>query len=139
VSVSVLVDTSVWSLALRRKRHELSPGEIAIAIELTELITAGRARLIGMIRQELLSGIKSREQYEKLRKSLRAYADEPASLDDFEAAAEAHNQCRSHGISGSAVDFLICAISMRRQWSILSTDTDFRSYAKVLPLKLHAF
>ena len=131
------MDTSVWSLVLRRKAHDLSAEEAEIARELTELIEAGRARLTGIVRHELLSGIKTSTQYEKLRLILRAYPDEAVNTDDFEAAAEAHNQCRARGILGSAVDFLICAIAMRRDWAILSTDPDFPQYAKVLPLKLH--
>lgn len=137
MSLNVLVDTSVWSLALRRRTRDLAPAEATIRLELSELVTAGRARLIGMVRQELLSGIKTPEQYERLRKILRAYPDEPVNVDDFEAAAKANNDCRSHGILGSAVDFLICAIAMRREWAIFTTDPDFRRYAKVLPLKLH--
>lgn len=137
MSVNVLVDTSVWSLALRRKLRDLAPAEAAIATELSELVISGRARLIGVVRQELLSGIKTPEQYERLRKTLRAYPDETATVDDFEAAAKVNNDCRTHGIAGSATDFLMCAISLRRQWAIFSSDPDFRRYAKVLPLKLH--
>ena len=48
------------------------------------------------------------------------------------------NQCRSHGIAGSAVDFLICAAAHRRGWSILTTDRDFQNYASVRPLRLHS-
>lgn len=137
MSLNVLVDTSVWSLALRRKPRDLAPEEAAIATELSELVAAGRARLIGMIRQELLSGIKTLEQYERLRKTLRAYPDEPMNVDDFEAAAKANNDCRAQGITGSAVDFVICAIALRREWAIFTTDPDFRRYGRVLPLKLH--
>ena len=138
MSLNVLVDTSVWSLALRRKPRDLAPAEAAIATELSELVTAGRARLIGIVRQELLSGIKTPEQYERLRKTLRAYPDEPVNVADFEAAAKANTDCRARGIPGSAVNFLICAMAMRREWAIFTTDLDFRRYARVLSLRLHA-
>lgn len=137
MSFDVLVDTSVWSLALRRRSGDLVPAEAAISTELSGLAATGRVRLIGMVRQELLSGIRANEQYERLRKSLRAYPDEAMTVDDFEAAAKAHNDCRRRGIQGSAVDFLICAIAIGRGWSIFTTDPDFEGYAKVLPLKLH--
>jgi hypothetical protein len=65
--VNVLVDTSIWSLALRRKAQDLNPAERAAVAELTNLIREGRARIIGLVRQELLSGIKTTSQYEKLR------------------------------------------------------------------------
>lgn len=71
------------------------------------------------------------------RKTLRTYPEEPAGVDDLEAAAKAHNACRAQGIPGSGIDYLICAIAMRREWASFSTDPDFRRYAKVLSFKLH--
>ncbi|MGC4090300.1 MAG: hypothetical protein QM756_20965 [Polyangiaceae bacterium] len=61
--MNVLVDTSVWSLALRRPTSERG----AVAAELVELIREGRVAMIGAIRQEILSGIRVAEQYRKLR------------------------------------------------------------------------
>jgi predicted nucleic acid-binding protein len=135
--VNVLVDTSVWSLALRRKAHYLNPAERATVAELTGLIQEGRTRIIGLIRQELLSGIKTSSQYEKLRTVLRAFPDEPIATADYEAAAKAGNDCRARGVAVSVVDILICAIAIARDWSIFATDPDFKSYARILPLKLH--
>jgi len=62
--MKVLVDTSVWSLALRRRREVLNSAEKSVVAELTVLIQEGRAGIIGLIRQELLSGLKTMEQYE---------------------------------------------------------------------------
>jgi predicted nucleic acid-binding protein len=135
--VSVLVDTSVWSLALRRAPRHLSRHEAAIAAELADLIKEGRARIIGIIRQELLSGIKTQAQFEKLQEILRAFLDEPVDTADHEAAALAGNQCRSKGLAVSVSDMLICAVSQSRNWSIFSTDPDFARYGKVLPIQLH--
>jgi hypothetical protein len=135
--VNVLVDTSIWSLALRRKTHDLNPAERATVAELINLIKEGRARIIGLVRQELLSGIKTAGQYEKLRTVLRSFPDEPVTTADYEAAAKASNECRARGISVSVSDVLICAIALARDWSIFATDPDFKSYARILPLKLH--
>jgi hypothetical protein len=52
----VLVDTPVWSLALRRQSRDLSERERSITQALEELIRDGRVQLIGVVRQELLSG-----------------------------------------------------------------------------------
>jgi predicted nucleic acid-binding protein len=136
--VNVLVDTSVWSLALRRKAQDLSAEEKAAVAELTELIQEGRARIIGLVRQELLSGIKTSAQYEKLRGILRSFPDEAITTSDYEAAAKAGNDCRTKGVAVSVSDILICVIAMARDWSIFTTDPDFRDYAKVLPVKLHS-
>ena len=63
----VLVDTPVWSLALRRKREDLNPQEQHLTQALAELIREGRAQLPGMVRMELLSGIREPERFRKLR------------------------------------------------------------------------
>jgi predicted nucleic acid-binding protein len=135
--MNVLVDTSVWSLALRRKAGHLNAAEKLLVLELRELISEGRVRLLGVVRQELLSGIKTNTQFEKLRMVLRAYPDEPVSTSDHEDAAKAGNDCRTGGMAATVVDILLCAIAIKRNWPIFTTDPDFRNYAKVLPLKLH--
>jgi predicted nucleic acid-binding protein len=135
--VKVLVDTSVWSLALRRKSEALSGAEKRIVAELAELIVEGRAAIIGVVRQELLSGVKTAEQYEKLRAHFHAFDDEPINRTDYEDAAKFGNQCRAKGIAVFAIDLLICAAAIKRGWAIFTTDPDFATYGKVLPVKLH--
>jgi len=135
--VNVLVDTSVWSLALRRKTSDLNESEKSTVVGLTELIQAGRVRIIGLIRQELLSGIRTPSQFEKLRNILRAFPNELADISDHEFAAKASNECRQKGIAVSIVDALICAIALVRDWPIFTVDPDFREYAKVFSIKLY--
>lgn len=132
-----LIDTSVWSLALRRRPEDLSLLERSTVAELAGLIQESRGRIIGLVRQELLSGIKNPAQYEKLRQTLRAFPDEPIETSDYESAARASNDCRSKGVVFSTVDILICAVSLRRRWSIFTMDPDFKNYARVLPIALH--
>ena len=135
--MNILVDTSVWSLALRRKTESLNATEKFIVAELSELVREGRARLIGLVRQELLSGIKTMEQYEKLRLHLRFFPDELIDTSDYEEAAKAGNRCRGKGIVVSIVDILICAVAIKREWAIFTTDPDFINYVKVLPVSIH--
>jgi predicted nucleic acid-binding protein len=135
--MNVLVDTSVWSLALRRRAQNLSPAERSLVYELEEVIREGRVRLLGLVRQELLSGVKTSAQFEKLRATLRAFPDEPVHTADYEAAAKTSNDCRARGITASLVDILICAIALERSLLIFTTDPDFRTYARVLPLRFH--
>ena len=136
--MNALVDTSVWSLALRRNPKDLTAAEQSVVDELADLTREGRARIIGLIRQELLSGIKTGAQYEKLRVALRAFPDEPIATSDYEAAAKVSNDCRSRGMVAPVTDALICQIALARQWSLFTTDPDFTTYAEVLPIKLHA-
>jgi predicted nucleic acid-binding protein len=133
-----LVDTSIWSLALRRNREDLNSLERASVSALNELVTEGRARIIGPVRQELLSGIANPPKFERIRVALRAFVDEPLDTSDYETAAKANNECRAKGIAVTGVDILLCAVAMRRDWSIFASDPDFEHYANVLPLKLYA-
>jgi predicted nucleic acid-binding protein len=129
----VLVDTSVWSLALRRDK----PAESPVVAELIELIRDVRAQLIGPVRQELLSGIRSQVQFQKLRNHLRAFPDLEVTTADYETAAEFFNLCRGKGIQGSNTDFLICAVAARHKIPIFTTDEDFRLFQAYLPIMLH--
>jgi predicted nucleic acid-binding protein len=134
----VLVDTSVWSLALRRRQTELSPAEGALSEALGELVREGRSQIVGPVRQELLSGIRGEEGFRKLRDYLRAFDDPQLQVEDYEEAARMNNACRTRGIAGSPVDFLICAVAHLRKWQVFTTDRDFVRYRKVLPLRLFA-
>jgi hypothetical protein len=135
--MNLLVDTPVWSLALRRKHADLSPREERVTQALAEVIRDGRAQLVGVVRQELLSGIREEERFRKLRDYLRAFDDPPLETGDHEQAAQMHNRCRARGIAGSAIDFLICAMASRRNWQIFTTDQDFERYRRVLGLKMY--
>jgi hypothetical protein len=137
--MNVLVDTSVWSLALRRTKIDSKPGEPKdiYVTELRELINEVRAQIIGPIRQELLSGISSQAQFEKLRDYLRSFQDLPVDSQDYERAAELFNSCRNKGVQGSHIDFLICAVAQRYNIPIFTTDKDFSLYAQLIDIVLH--
>jgi predicted nucleic acid-binding protein len=131
--VRVLVDTSVWSLALRRDDNRLNPERE----ELRRLVSAHVAEIIGPIRQEILSGVRDRVQFARLETHLAAFHDLPLLTEDYVTAANFFNLCRSKGIQGSNTDFLICAVAVRRDLVIFTTDRDFRHFAKLLPIVLH--
>lgn len=130
--MKVLVDTSVWSLALRRTTFANPEGS-----ELESLVRDGQVAIIGPIRQEILSGVKITKQFNNLRDSLRNFPDTELKREDFEEAAGFFNACRGRGIQGSNTDFLICAVAVRLEMSIFTTDNDFLQYAKVLPIEFH--
>ena len=136
--MNVLVDTSVWSLTLRKSAALLNRQELLLAAELRELISEGRVRMIGPIRQELLSGIREEAQYLRLQKVLRAFEDQVLTTEDYEVAALFGHRCRGTGIMGSVVDFFICAVAVRRTWDIFTSDHDFKSFARAIPIMLHA-
>ncbi len=121
--MKLLVDTSVWSLALRRKDPgALVPEERKLKAELTQAIQDGRVAIIGLIRQELLSGIREPAQFEKLKAALDPFVDEPIATSDHEYAARVYNECKAAGVEVGTVDILFCAIAARRGWEVLSSD-----------------
>ena len=135
--MQILVDTNIWSLALRRHKSHLNEAESERVAALRELIQGGRARLIGPVRQELLSGIREVAQFERTRDELRAFPDEVLAPSDYEQAARWSNECRRRGVAGSGVDFLICSVAITRGWRIFTGDADFRVYAKAVPIHFH--
>jgi predicted nucleic acid-binding protein len=131
-----LVDTPAWSLALRQPlRHQTQEQALAAEI-LQELIADGQAEIIGPVRQELLCGFRDEVEFRQLRDRLRRFQDAPLDREDYEEAARIHNLCRAAGVSGSSVDFLICAVAGRRQWQILTLDKDFERYARHTSIRL---
>lgn len=137
--MKVLVDTSVWSLALRRpKESPIKPEQKATVSALADLVADGRAALIGAIRQELLCGIKSLIQFEGLRDRLAAFEDMALSRQVYESAAQVFNICRANGVQGSNTDFLICAASMHHPVPVFSLDGDFLLYQCWLPVQVYA-
>jgi predicted nucleic acid-binding protein len=132
-----VVDTSLWSLAIRRRPGALTARERALVLHWTDLVRDGRVALIGAVRQEVLTGIREEEQFDRLRYYLRGFDDEQVTADDFEEAARFHNVCRTAGVAGSAVDFLICAVAAGRGLPVFTTDPDFAQYARHVPVRLY--
>jgi predicted nucleic acid-binding protein len=135
--VKVLIDTSVWSLALRRKSDQLSSRERKLLLVWSDLIKNNQAILVGPVRQEILSGIREETVFGRLSEYLRDFQDPPTSSEDYEQAARFHNVCRAAGVAGSPIDFLICALASHHGAEIFTTDDDFNRYALHLPIRLY--
>ena len=134
--MNVIVDTSVWSMALRKGKNISDQTAFAQVSTLEKLIKNGSVILLGAIRQELLSGIRFQEQYDKLKARLRKFSDLPLETEDYELAAQYFNDCRRNGIKGSNTDFLICAVANRHRYSILTADNDFEHFRQHIPVNL---
>lgn len=131
--MNVLVDTSVWSLVLRRN----FPSTHIKAHLLRELVSAGESiYLLGVILQEILQGVKTKEQFAKLKRFLEPFPLLPLTRDDFVYAAELGSLCQRKGVQASTIDFLIASAAIRYNCNLLSDDADFTHIAKVTPLKL---
>ena len=132
--MKVLVDTPIWSFALRSQnlqyRDEIN--------ELAILIHDQRALIIGPIRQEVLSGYSDPQKFKTLKEKLSFFDNTPILDSDYELAAELCNKCRKKGIQGSHTDFLICAAAGRLDVPIFTTDNDFLQYQKITSIRLYS-
>jgi hypothetical protein len=126
----VLVDTSVWSLALRKKQRDEKDDKIIDRF--SKLITDIDIVIIGPIRQEILSGISDGKRFNDLKNRLSIFEDFKIETNDYELAAQYYNECRGNGIQGSHIDFLICAVAINNDMSIFTLDNDFQHYKKYI-------
>ena len=129
--MKVIVDTDIWSEAFRKKGRKSN-----YAYELQSLVDEGRVQLIGIIRMEILCGIRDERTFKHLRDRLEAFPDRELDTETFHLAAQYHNLCRGKGIQGSNNDFIICACSVLWRCPILSKDKDYLNYQKYLPIDL---
>jgi predicted nucleic acid-binding protein len=131
--LSLFVDTSVWSLALRRSPPSIS-GEVQVlvrAIEMGETILT-----TGLILQELLQGFKGPKDRAQI---LDRFSDIPLLVpdrDDHVKAADLRNQCRRVGIQIGTIDALVAELCIRHDLMMLTSDNDFMHIAKHSPLRI---
>lgn len=132
----VVVDTNIWSLALRRLPTSLSAVEHLHVASLADLVRDGRVLAIGIVRQEVLSGVPDERRFAELREALARFPDEPLHASDHVRAAEMYNLCRTRGVQCASIDILLCAVAERLSATIFTTDADFDRYAGLLPIQL---
>ena len=128
----VLVDTSVWSLALRRTDDDKKE-----ARALKKLIEQGEdICLLGIILQEILQGIKRADQFQALRKYFEPFPLIELSRDDYIKAATLKNHLIKKGIQASTIDALIASAAVTKECVLFTADSDFFHIAKHVKLKL---
>ena len=133
----ILVDTGVWSLALRRRPQQLPLKDHKLVQHWADLADKGLIAIVGPIRQEVLSGLRHAAQFTRLQAALDAFHFIETTVEDFDRAAEFFNTCRSHGIAGGDVDMLICSLAVAHRLPLFTIDSDFERYAQYLPLDLY--
>ncbi len=133
----MIVDTSVWSLFLRRRPGDLAPDQREVVLELRRLVRDGQVLMLGDIRQELLTGIREAVSFDRLRSYLRAFEDAPVTVEDRERAALFANTLRTRGIQASHVDVLLCSMAGGTGAPLFTTDADFGACAAALPFSLY--
>jgi predicted nucleic acid-binding protein len=133
-SLNLVVDTSVWSLVLRRPQVD----------ETNPYVRAFRAHigaedgvfLTGNVLQELLDGLRSKQDFERLQHILEPFPLVPIHRTTYVAAAELRQRCRTNGIQAGPIDCLIAAACIEQGFPLLSADQDFTYIAKYSDLVL---
>lgn len=130
--MSLLVDTSVWSLSLRR-----NPPPLPELQELRRALAGGDLVVTtGIIVQELLQGLVSEAARTQVRDRMSRMGRVTAELEDHVRAATAHVECRRRGVQLGTVDALLATLCIRRGLTLLTTDRDFVHAAPILGLRL---
>ena len=131
--MSLFVDTSVWSLAIRRDR----PPEAAEVEHLARMIRTGEPiSTTGLILQELLQGAVAAATRAAIADRFAALTMLVPTTADHVAAAELSNTCRRQGVQLKTVDALIAQLCIAHDLTLLTTDADFRHAARHMPLRV---
>jgi hypothetical protein len=131
----ILVDTSVCSLAFRRRRSGSNePDEVRIFRDLIE--ADEEIALPGIVLHEILSGIREKAHFERLEEALAGFPVMLATQKTHIEAARIANMCRSKGIAISAVDCLIAALAIEHNAQLFTSDRDFVYMADHCALRL---
>lgn len=131
--MTLLVDTSVWSLALRRD-VESSAAEVQHLKD--ALFGADVVVTTGLVLQELLQGFSGAKSSAQIIERFSALPLLQPSREDHIAAAELRNACRRSGVQLGTIDALIAQLCIRHELTLLSTDKDFKSAAKYCALRV---
>jgi predicted nucleic acid-binding protein len=131
--MTVLVDTSVWSLALRRDSLPDTP-EVA---ELRNVLVSGEQVVTtGLILQELLQGFSGPRNRADIVERFAALPLLVPDRMDYVDAAELRNRCRRAGLQLGTIDALLAQLCIRHQLTLLTTDQDFVLATKHCALKV---
>ena len=131
--MTLLVDTSVWSLALRRDGSTQAPEVQALQDAL-----AGSDAVVttGLVLQELLQGFRGPRAAVAIIERFQSLPVIAPDRTDHIAAAEVRNSCRRAGVQLGTIDALLIQLCGRHELTLLSTDNDFVYAAKHVPFRL---
>lgn len=131
--MSLLVDTSVWSLALRRD----ALGDVPEVTALRRQLSAGDLVVTtGLVLQELLQGFSGPRSRSQIIERFAALPLVAPDRGDHIEAAEIRNRCRRSGLQVGTIDALLAQLCIRHRLALLTTDRDFAHIAGRFPLQL---
>lgn len=129
----IIVDTSVWSLAIRRH----TPSKHSEVKVLRRIIDQEEdIFLIGIILQEILQGVKKSEDFTRLKEHLSVFPLLEITREHYVRAAELKNCLSTKGIQVSTVDALIATAAIANNCYLFTNDKDFHHIAQHSKLRL---
>lgn len=131
--MTLLVDTSVWSLAFRRDGSTHEP-EVLVLSE--ALAGAAAVFTTGLVLQELLQGFGGPRSAQAIIQRFQALPFISPDRQDHIAAAELRNVCRRAGVQIGTIDALLSQLCGRYDLTLLSTHQDFVHAVRHVPVKL---
>ena len=124
--MSLFVDTSVWSLALRRT----APPDLPHIHRLQDALQGGEAiYTTGIVLQELLQGFSGPKAEEQIVQRFASLPYVVPDRRDYICAAALRNVCRRSGLQVGTIDALLAQLCIERGLEMLSTDKDFEGIA----------
>lgn len=131
--MTLLVDTSVWSLALRRDVEATAP-EVQ---ELKDALLGGDVVVTtGLVLQELLQGFSGAKAQTQIIERFSALPLLQPDRDDHIGAAALRNACRQAGVQVGTIDAVLAQLAIRHDLTLLTTDKDFTHAAKHCALRV---
>ena len=131
--MTLFVDTSVWSLALRRDCPASEPEVHQLK---DALLGADVVVTTGLVLQELLQGFSGPKASAQIIEHFAALPLIQPDREDHIAGAVLRNTCRRAGIQVGTIDALLAQLSIRHDLTLLSTDNDFKLVAKHCALRI---
>ncbi|MDJ0763859.1 MAG: PIN domain nuclease [Myxococcota bacterium] len=131
--MKVLVDTSVWSLSLRKK----GPADHPAVKKLAALLDEGEeVAITGTILQEMLQAFRNSGTAQRMGRYFEAIPILPLGRSEYTAAAAIHRKCAANGIAASTIDCQIAEAAIHHGYTLLTADRDFDRVARHTSLKL---
>jgi hypothetical protein len=131
--LSLFVDTSVWSLLLRRDQ----PTDVPEVRALVRSLESGeRIVATGLVLQELLQGFAGPKARDQIVDRFAAFPLLVPDRQDHIAAAELRGSCRKRGVQVGTIDALLAQLCVRHELTLLTTDVDFTRIANHCPLRI---
>lgn len=131
--MSLFVDTSVWSLALRR---DTPPDHPTVAVLRMALVHGETIVITGIVLQELLQGFHGPKDQARIIEHLQVLPFLNPTRDTYVQAATLRNTCRRKGVQLGTIDALIAQLCIQHDLALLTADQDFVHAARVVPLRL---